>query len=107
MKINSRLGHPSSGHSLPLIMCCSRLCFTLQGDDVGVVYQDVDSQAAVLVNRDADDDAVLMVSISMSVCICALSYTKSMFGLPADRAASTVCGSAPKRERSPFDLCSE
>ena len=40
------------------------LIFTLQDDDIGIIYQDVNSEAAVLVNRDPSDDALIVVSKS-------------------------------------------
>jgi hypothetical protein len=36
--------------------------FLLQDDeDIGIVYQDTETEAALLVNHDADDDAVMLV----------------------------------------------
>jgi hypothetical protein len=32
-------------------------------DDVGTVYQDKDTMAAVLVNHDAEDDALILVTL--------------------------------------------
>ena len=37
-------------------------CFT-KDDDVGTVYQDKDTMAAVLVNHDAEDDALILVTL--------------------------------------------
>jgi hypothetical protein len=43
---------------------CAGCCFT-KDDDVGTVYQDEDTMAAVLVNHDAEDDALILVTLLM------------------------------------------
>lgn len=37
-------------------------CWHIKDDDVGIVYQDKDTEAAVLVNHDDDDDALILVT---------------------------------------------
>lgn len=44
--------------------CCFLFFFGFtKDDDVGTVYQDKDTMAAVLVNHDAEDDALILVTL--------------------------------------------
>lgn len=42
-------------------ICFAYTCWFTKDDDVGIVYQDKDTEAAVLVNHDAEDDALILV----------------------------------------------
>jgi hypothetical protein len=50
---------------LDLSLCAAAVfCFGFtKDDDVGTVYQDKDTMAAVLVNHDAEDDALILVTL--------------------------------------------
>ena len=69
---------------------------------MGVVYQDVNSQAALLVNRDADDDALVMVSDSLlpylvfglSIQLCAPAFSTAATATTV--AATAASASAPQ-----------
>jgi hypothetical protein len=50
-----------------VLLCCytyAMLCF--QNDDIGDVYQDEENMAALLVNRDAKNGGLLVVSILLN-----------------------------------------
>ena len=56
-------------------MCCAcSVSLTLKDDDIGTVYQDTETEAAILVNHDARDDAIILVRLITSVLLIFLFF---------------------------------
>ena len=76
----------------------------IKDDDFGTVYQDSESMAAVLVNHDAEDDAlILVINLSPSISSsCALSLSDELLSLASSRYSNSFSG----RFTCPRYMCS-
>ncbi len=53
--------------------------FGIKDEDVGIVYQDKETMAAVLVNHDAEDDALILVWNTRDLLLLSLYYVFIIF----------------------------